>query len=114
MIENYESSERKWEQAVKDAKHGMPIIITPEIGIETWADWFIHYIKTPCGFCNEFEYTCTICPLWPKYCNFSGVLNSALLWAIYRECNQEKPDQLKIVAMCEQMLAEIKKHKDKF
>jgi len=101
MIDNWESAVKKWENIIESFKVAK--------SKEELFDSFREALSI-CGFCLEFS-GCPSCPLFPNICSARRRPDN-LFWDIRDMCFWGKKKEA--IEGAERMLAEIKKHKEKF
>ena len=121
-IENYHASVQKWDEILSFCE-SIP-------GGKKRKDWdiyggiFLGYSFTSqefavryvgrCGYCTEFmnltDYCCELCPLYPDICPEEN----SLLDKIYDHFEETDRITPKTIRLVQHMLAEVKKHKDRF
>ena len=106
-IENYEESVRRYDWIILSFKEGKKRERT---------------LNGACGFCDEFYdddadrgYECIDCPLFPDICDNDPEDEEANKPLYLKMCNAETDLDFPLaLKLAEQLLEELKKHKDKF
>ena len=123
-VKNYHASVQKWEEILSFCE-SIPGGVKGE-------DWEYVYgalrylfaplnvltdVGGPCGYCHEFApglRDCKKCPLYPRICGVFIGRKRSLFKIIHNHFIKTNRITPKTICLVKRMLAEVKKHKDKF
>ena len=122
MIQNYEDSLHKWRKGIWQLMEcKMQVSDIPLSDKKERDQIFIKILWKPCGFCKEFagpdEFDCKKCPLFISgYCDedleYREDGKNTVMKMIYRAWVKNEYEEFEMLR--EELIQEMKRHKDKF